>query len=131
MPKIAILSHAFEGTTSAGCEVCTLPFSHAAHRHGGPGEEVSVGAHAPTPRPDALRDAYSMLVQADRDLTGLRPETAQQTLQDALRVLRNELGARIAPTAVDLAAYRESVRQQSARIDAALNEEGRKTRKRR
>lgn len=131
MPTIAILSHAFEGTTSAGCEVCTLPFKHAVHAHGAEGAEVSVGCDAPTPRVAELCDAYGMLLQAERDLAAYRNETAQQTLRDAIALLRSELGPHVAPSAEGLQRYRERVTAQSARIDAHLNEEGRKQRKRR
>jgi hypothetical protein len=96
MPTIAILSHAFEGSTAKGCDVCTLAFSHPVHSHGSEGAEVSVRAEAPTPRVAELCDAYGMLQQAAADLAGRRNGVALQTLRDALAVLRAELGPHIA-----------------------------------
>lgn len=137
MPTIAILSHAFEGTTSAGCEVCTLPFTHAAHTHGAEGSEVSVRCEAPTPRIPELCDAYGMLRSIEQHLAEIPPRTlpvegyVRTTLRDAIALLRSELGPHAAPSAEGLQRYRERVAAQSARIDAALNEEGRKRRARR
>lgn len=128
-PPRGVISHAFEGTTSRGCEVCTLPFTHAVHAHGGPGREVLVSYVLPAPpNLDEMRYALGMLTLADSYLTDLRPDAAQQALRDAMRVLRAEIGTEEKP---DLRAYTERVAAQTARIDAALNEEGRKTRKRR
>lgn len=77
----------------------------------------------PAPRLDELRDVLELLQQADSDLTGLRPETAQQTLRDAIRVLAGELGSN---ATTPQQAYAARVAAQSARIDAYLNERGRK-----
>lgn len=129
-PPAAVLSHAFEGTTSRGCEVCTLPIAHAVHRHGEPGREVLVRVVASDlpPEPEGLRYVLGMLTLADSYLTEQRPEAAQQVLRDGIRALRAELGTDSPP---DLRAYAERVAAQTARIDSALNEEGRKQRKRR
>lgn len=80
------------------------------------------------PSYDELRDVLGMLQQADSDLTGLRPETAQQTLRDAMRVLTAALGSN---ATTPQQRYAERVAAQTARIDAALNEEGRKQRSKR
>jgi uncharacterized phage infection (PIP) family protein YhgE len=80
------------------------------------------------PRLDELRDVLDMLQQADSNLTDLRPDAAQQTLRDAIMALALELGTN---ATTPQQRYAQRVAAQTARIDAALNEEGRKHRARR
>ena len=124
LPRVT--SHAFTPDASGHCETCEQSRKHDAHA-------LPYGREIPylplrAPRVDPLCDACGMLDGVEAALVDNRPELALQRLRDVLAVLREELGPHLEAR---LAAYRERVAAQSARIDAHLNAEGRKQRKRR